>query len=87
MLSSRTPPDDAVLDINLNGQLVYPVAELLRSRDIPYIFCTGHETAEGDQRYSRTKIVRRRINLIAPIQEIRQLLESNGTDPDRRKAA
>jgi hypothetical protein len=30
-------------------------ADLLRSRDIPYIFCTGHETAEGDRRHSQPR--------------------------------
>ena len=65
LLSDRSPPDAAVLDINLNGQLVYPVADLLRSRDIPYIFCTGYETAEGDQRYSQAKIVHKPTDLIA----------------------
>jgi PAS domain S-box-containing protein len=86
LLSDRRP-DAAVLDLNLNGQLVYPVADLLRSRNIPYIFCTGYETAEGDQRYSQTKIVHKPANLIALIQEVRQLLEDNGSDPDSRKAA
>lgn len=86
LLTDRSPPDAAVLDINLNGQLVYPVADLLRSRDIPYIFCTGYETAEGDERYSHTKIVQKPTNLQALITEIRQLLDGSGSDPDRKAA-
>lgn len=34
--------DAAVLDINLNGQLVFPVAEILTERGIPFIFTTGY---------------------------------------------
>lgn len=34
--------DFAVLDVNLNGQLVFPVAELLRSRQLPFVFSTGY---------------------------------------------
>jgi DNA-binding response OmpR family regulator len=35
--------DVAILDVNLDGQLSYPVAEILRSRSIPLIFVTGYE--------------------------------------------
>jgi CheY-like chemotaxis protein len=35
--------DVAMLDVNLNGQLSYPVADILRSRNIPVIFVTGYE--------------------------------------------
>lgn len=34
--------DLAMLDINLSGQLVFPVAEILRDRNIPFVFCTGY---------------------------------------------
>ena len=34
--------DFAVLDVNLNGQFVFPVAEILRRREIPFIFSTGY---------------------------------------------
>jgi DNA-binding response OmpR family regulator len=32
----------AILDINLNGQEAYPVAEILRARGIPFVFSTGY---------------------------------------------
>lgn len=34
--------DAAVLDVNLNGERVWPVAAALRSRDIPFVFATGY---------------------------------------------
>ncbi len=34
--------DGAILDINLGGEHVYPVAELLRKRNVPFIFSTGY---------------------------------------------
>jgi DNA-binding response OmpR family regulator len=34
--------DGAVLDINLKGQLVYPVAEELARRRIPFMFLSGY---------------------------------------------
>ncbi|SDU97181.1 response regulator [Pseudomonas mucidolens] len=34
--------DLAILDVNLAGELVFPVAEILRERNIPFIFSTGY---------------------------------------------
>ena len=34
--------DFALLDVNLNGQQVYPVAEALAARGIPLVFVTGY---------------------------------------------
>jgi DNA-binding response OmpR family regulator len=33
--------DIAVLDVNLGGQLVFPVAEILAKRGVPILFATG----------------------------------------------
>ena len=32
----------AILDINLNGEEAYPIAEVLQDRGIPFIFSTGY---------------------------------------------
>jgi CheY-like chemotaxis protein len=34
----------AILDLNLNGTLSYPIAEVIRNRGIPIIFATGYGT-------------------------------------------
>ena len=40
---ARTMPIDvAVLDVNLNGQMSFPVADALQARGIPFIFATGY---------------------------------------------
>lgn len=46
--------DGAVLDINLAGEVVFPVAEELLSRDIPFIFATGYSTASLPPRFHET---------------------------------
>jgi CheY-like chemotaxis protein len=34
--------DFAVLDVNLAGELVFPVAEVLKARQLPFVFSTGY---------------------------------------------
>ena len=41
-LIDAEPIDLAVLDINVAGQLVFPVADRLRAIDVPYVFATGY---------------------------------------------
>jgi CheY-like chemotaxis protein len=43
LLSRAAVPDAAILDVNLGGEMVFPVAEVLRERGIPFIFATGYD--------------------------------------------
>ncbi len=38
--------DVAVLDVNINGQLSFPIAEILKARGIPFVFATGYSLRE-----------------------------------------
>lgn len=42
----------AVLDINLGGEPVYPLAELLSARAIPFVFATGYNGDGVDSRFA-----------------------------------
>lgn len=44
--------DGAVLDVNLGGEKVYPVAEALAARGVPFIFATGYGLAGISPRFS-----------------------------------
>lgn len=39
--------DLAVLDVDLGGREVYPLAALLRQRGVPFVFHTGHGSPEA----------------------------------------
>lgn len=42
----------AILDINLQGELVFPVAEELRRRGIPFVFASGYDDTVIPPMYS-----------------------------------
>lgn len=46
-------PDMAVLDINLRGDAVFPLADALFARNIPFVFATGYDAAAIPERFSR----------------------------------
>jgi two-component SAPR family response regulator len=43
---AANPVDIAVLDINLHGASVVPLAEHLRAQGVPFVFLTGYGDAE-----------------------------------------
>ena len=38
--------DVALLDVNLNEERSYPIADLLREKGVPFAFATGYETTD-----------------------------------------
>lgn len=50
---SRAPSiDGAILDINLGGSKVFPIADALQARGVRFIFATGYGTAGIEPRYA-----------------------------------
>jgi CheY-like chemotaxis protein len=41
-LAESTDFDLAILDVNVNGKVITPVAELINARNRPFIFATGY---------------------------------------------
>ena len=44
-LANRAEIDCAVLDVNLGGQPIFPLADLLRQKGAPFAFATGYGDA------------------------------------------
>ena len=55
------PLDAAILDVNLGGDLVYPVAERLARRDVPFVFVTGYDAENIDTRYAHVPVLQKPI--------------------------
>jgi PAS domain S-box-containing protein len=51
--------DGAVLDMNLNGESVYPLADLLMSLDVPFIFVTGYSADVVAERFAKIPIIQK----------------------------
>jgi CheY-like chemotaxis protein len=49
--------DAAILDINLAGIPIYPVADALAARQIPFVFLTGYGVDAVDPRFSHIPVL------------------------------
>jgi len=50
-LASAATFDGAILDVDLNGKRVYPVADLLMAKGIPFFFATGFDSPQVTDNY------------------------------------
>ncbi|MDF1586559.1 response regulator [Marinimicrococcus flavescens] len=62
--------DAAVLDINLNGEEVFPVVELLAARGVPFLFLTGYGRKGLRGRWSNAPVMQKPF---APDELVRRL--------------
>ncbi len=53
--------DAAVLDINLGDGLVYPAAQILAERGVPFVFVTGYDADSVDRRFSGVPVLQKPI--------------------------
>jgi PAS domain S-box-containing protein len=60
--------DAGIIDINLGGEFVYPVADVLAARKIPFVFVTGYGVESIDGRFGDVPIIKK------PVQ--RQVLQN-----------
>lgn len=52
-------PDFAVLDVNLAGEQVYPVAERLDAIGVPFAFATGYGRAGMPDRWASRPVIQK----------------------------
>lgn len=55
----KKPIDAAMLDINLGGTLVFPVADALAEREIPFAFVTGYGANGVPDRFARATVIQK----------------------------
>ena len=50
-LAQTTFYDFAILDVNVNGKVISPVADLIKARNRPFIFATGYGSSGLPEEY------------------------------------
>jgi PAS domain S-box-containing protein len=55
--AEATEFDGAILDVNLDGESIYSVAEVLLAREVPFVFVTGYGADGIDPRFAQVPTV------------------------------
>jgi hypothetical protein len=54
--------DGALLDVNLSGESVYPVADILASKNVPFAFITGYGTEALTSKYTNAPVLQKPVD-------------------------
>lgn len=73
--------DFATLDLNLNGDRSYAVADALAARGIPFVFSTGYSDPGISPIHRDRPVLRKPYGAIDFIQAVRGLIEPAATPP------
>lgn len=66
--------DVAVLDVNLAGEFVFPVARILRDRRIPFLFSTGYGGPPLEEEFRRAVTIGKPFSVDQLDEKLRMLL-------------
>jgi CheY-like chemotaxis protein len=78
-LAQNADFDVAILDVNLNGQPIVPVADILAARGTPFVFATGY----GERGLPTTHRARPSLNKPFQLDSLKRTLQG-ALDGDRR---
>jgi CheY-like chemotaxis protein len=67
--------DGAVLDINLGHEQVWPVADVLEARGVPFVFATAYGAADVPERFADRTVLNKPLALVS----LREVLIEIGT--------
>jgi CheY-like chemotaxis protein len=74
-LVDREPEiDTAFLDLNLNGERAYPIADALLARGVQVFFTTGYDESAIDTRYAHVPRCRKPVTRM----KLKQMLAASG---------
>jgi two-component SAPR family response regulator len=63
LIGAASHLDGAVIDVNLQGQLAFPIADLLAKRGVPFIFTTGYDSSSLPERYRAVPCCQKPVNV------------------------
>jgi two-component sensor histidine kinase/CheY-like chemotaxis protein len=61
-LAGRQRFDCAILDMNLHGKTVYPLADLLLSQNVPFLFLTGYSSDAVETRFAHVPVLQKPVS-------------------------
>ena len=76
MIAAAARIDAAVLDVNLRGDMIFPVADALSERGVPFAFATGYDQWALPERFAAIPRVEKPFKVSSIAAVLGPLLES-----------
>ena len=66
--------DAAVVDVNLRNELAFPLARILRARNVPFVFTTGYDCGSIEQEFQDVQHWEKPLDLAAMARDLVDLI-------------
>jgi CheY-like chemotaxis protein len=66
--------DAAIIDINLRSEMVFPLARILRSRNIPFVFATGYDSSSIEAEFRDVDLWEKPLDAAAVSRDLARLI-------------
>ncbi|MDW6023606.1 response regulator [Mesorhizobium sp. BAC0120] len=76
--------DLAILDVNLNGEMVFPLADELAGRAIPFVLLTGYLSTDLPERFRKVPQVTKPYDQASLIEAVSQAISKTETTAGKR---
>jgi CheY-like chemotaxis protein len=77
LLADGAVPDAAVLDINLDGTPIYPLARVLQARNVPFLFFSGYSAPILEPNFKDVKLIGKPTRVHIVCEELAHLLSKS----------
>ena len=81
LIEGEAPIDAALLDVNLGGEMVFPVAEALVVRSVPFVFTSGYDDHFLAEHYALMPRCQKPTDITSILDQLTMLLPAT-SDPD-----
>ncbi|WP_439375614.1 response regulator [Bradyrhizobium sp. DASA03120] len=71
--------DGAVLDVNIRSEMVFPIAQELRARQVPFVFTTGYDKVSIAPEFHDVVLLEKPIDIAAMVRSLAGLIEKPKT--------
>jgi DNA-binding response OmpR family regulator len=75
-VAAEQPPEAAILDVKLATELVYPLADELAKRDIPFLFATGFDCDVLPDRFRGAPCYEKPVNVREIVSALGRLVQT-----------
>ncbi len=69
--------DAAVVDINLRNQMALPLARVLRSRQVPFVFTSGYDRRSIEPEFQDVRLLGKPLDIVAMAHELTSMIKGN----------
>lgn len=73
LLARERALDGAVLDVNMRGEWIFPAADLLAERGVPFVFTTGYDASVIPERFRHVPRCEKPVRMSVIVDAVAQL--------------